>query len=520
MTDTRFLFRLAGVRRRDIALAVLAGSITLLAALSLTVLSGWLITRAWERPPILDLAVAITAVRALGITRAGFRYIDRLISHRVALAATTRLRPALFDAIVSDPRGTAHTLGRGRALAHLGADVDRFADYIVRCIIPAGIALVVSVIAVLGATLLQPLAGLALGLGFVVTGVVTPALVAAAHRHAQAVATSDALLQALDDQLLHRAEFAVAGLTQPRIDRTINASKANSAAQAQSERPLALVAMLDRLGSGFAIVVLLAVGLHWYSGDPAWLGMLVLLPLAAFESHGPLATCAMHAVDAHRAARRLRKLCADQPHTAQRIPDSLHLTAQSLQLERGTATWNFDAPQGSRHIITGPSGLGKTSFLLTLAGLIPAKSGHCTIGGVPISEIDPAWLRTHVRAHTEDEWIFATTIRENLLVAAPDAQDAMLREVLDFVGLTDFSLDQLLGNGADSLSSGQRRRLLLARALCSDADILLLDEPTEHMSHEDAGYYLHLLQHEPLPGARAERTVIVVTHAEAGGRVN
>lgn len=512
MNDLRFLLRLAGVRGHQLALAILAGSVTLLSALSLTVLSGWLITRAWQMPPILDLGVAITAVRGLGISRAVFRYVDRLISHRVALGATTRLRPALFQAVVTDSTGRAHRLSRGEALTRLGSDVDRLADVIVRSIIPSGIAVVLTVLALVGALLLHPLAALLLAVGFCCTGIAIPWLVRRAHRSAQAVATADHFVTALDDQLLHRSEFAVAGLGNARIDATISASRRSSNALATAERPLALAALLEAVGQGIAIIGVLAIGLLCYDGSPTWLGMLVLLPLAAFEAHGPLATAAIHSSDARDAARRLRELAIDSASPGKRTPIGFDITAESLELTRGEKTWNLDAPMGSRRLITGPSGIGKTSLLLTLAGLIPARSGTCTIGGVPVADINPEWLRQHVHAHPEDEWIFATTVRENLLLAAPGASESVLREVLDAVGLAEFDLDQLLPSGADSLSSGQRRRLLLARALCSDAEVLLLDEPTEHMAHEDSLRFLHMLLEEPLPGARAERTVIVVTH--------
>lgn len=515
MNDLIYLLRLAQVRRRDLFVAILAGSVTLLAALSLTVLSGWLITRAWQMPPILDLGVAITAVRGLGITRAVFRYIDRLISHNVALHATTTLRVSLFSAIVDDAQGTSHELSRGEGLSRLGTDADRVTDFIVRSLIPAGVAAVLSVLSLVAALLLHPLAALILFLAFLCTGVVVPWLVLRAHRSSRAVQTSDTFGAALDDQLLHRSEFAVAGLARARIDATHAASRQASAALVAAEKPLAVASFWERLSFGAALLAIMAIGLEFYPGEPTWLGMLVLLPLAAFESHGPLATAAIHASDARDAALRMRKLASGATTPGTNIPESFDLRASELRLTRGSATWHLDAPFGTRHVIRGPSGMGKTSFLLTLAGLIPPGSGACSIGGVPIAEIDPAWLREHVHAHPENEWVFATTIRDNLAVANPHATDELMLKVLDTVGLTGFSLDDVLTAGADSLSSGQRRRLLLARALCSPAEVLLLDEPTEHIAQADAQRLLHMLLHERLPGARKNRTVIVVTHEEA-----
>lgn len=268
MNDLKFLLRLASVRRRDLLISILAGTVTLISALSLTVLSGWLITRAWQMPPILDLSVAITAVRGLGISRAVFRYVDRLVSHRVALAATTRLRPALFDAVTRDSSGAAHTLSRGEALTRLGSDVDRIADFIVRSVIPAGVAISVSALALLGAFLLYPAAALVLAAGFLITGLFLPWLVLRAHRSAQAVASADRFVTALDDQLLHRSEFDVAGLADARIDSTIAASRRSSAALASAERPLAWAAAVEKIGLGLSVVIILALGMYCYEGDP------------------------------------------------------------------------------------------------------------------------------------------------------------------------------------------------------------------------------------------------------------
>ena len=100
--DSSFL-RSLGIRPRTLVLPVLAGTLTLLSALTLTVVSAWLITRSWQMPPIMDITVAVTAVRALGISRAAFRYLDRLITHDVALESSGRTRTALWRRLANAP---------------------------------------------------------------------------------------------------------------------------------------------------------------------------------------------------------------------------------------------------------------------------------------------------------------------------------------------------------------------------------------------------------------------------------
>ncbi len=513
------MLRLAGVRRRDLVLPVLAGAVTLLSALALTVLSGWLITRAWEMPPVLDLSVAITAVRALGISRAVFRYLDRLVSHRLALDALAALRSRLFTALVRD----GHTRTRGDGLVALASDAERVTDLIVRSLVPRGVAVVLSVAAVLVAGWLHPLAGLTLAVAYLVTGLLIPRLAVRAARTARRSEAEDEWAVELDRVLDHRVEFEAAGLGAARITQATSASTRASAARVAAERPLAPAAAAEAWTTGLTVVVLLAIGALTYAGDPTWLGMLVMLPLAAFEAHGPLAAAAIHADEAGAAERRLASLLSPDTvvdagadaASASAEPEDLHLRATDLRCAWGDRTWNLDLAPGARQVIRGPSGCGKTTLLLTLAGLLEPAAGSVTLGGAP----DPGLRRRLVRVHTEDEWIFATTVRENLRVANPDVTEEVMWETLEAVGLRSWlesagGLDLELADGAGSLSSGQRRRLLLARALCSETPVLLLDEPTAHITAADAGPLLEMLTGGPLPGQRAERTVVVVTHED------
>ena len=496
------MLRLAGLRRRDLVLAVLAGAVTLLSALSLTVMSGWLITRAWEMPPVLDLSVAITAVRALGISRAVFRYLDRLVSHRLALDALTTLRARLFTALVRD----GHARTRAEGLSQVITDAERVTDLIVRSLVPRGVAVVLSVVAVLGAGWLHPLAGLVLALAYLVTGVLVPRLAVRAARSARRATAHDAWTEELDRVHDLRVEFEAAGLGAERIARASAASTRSSAARVAADRPLGPAAAAEAWTTGITVLALLALGAVTYTGEPTWLGMLVMLPLAAFEAHGPLAAAAIHADEAAAAERRLAAvMTTTPPPPAARNATDLHLRAVDLRCAWGDRTWNLDLAPGERQVIRGPSGCGKTTLLLTLAGLLEPVSGELSPGVEA--------RRASIRVHTEDEWVFATTVRENLRVGNPEAGDGVMQEALDAVGLP-LELDLLLTDGAGSLSSGQRRRLLLARALCSTAPVLLLDEPTAHIAADDAGRLLGMLTTGPLPGARAERSVLVVTHED------
>lgn len=494
MRDLAFLLRVAGVRRRDLAAAVLAGSVTLLSALSLTVLSGWLITRAWQMPPVLHLSVAITAVRALGISRAVFRYVDRLVSHRLGLSALTTLRARVYDAMAASAPVT-----RARGHASLVGDTERVTDYIVRSVVPRGVAAVLSLACVIFAAWLHPAAAAVLAAAFAVTGLAVPRL--ALRGQVRYRETADEYLARLDDVLGHRAEFLAAGLAEQRLDAAVAASGRDTRAVVDAQRPLATADAVQAWATGAVTLAITLIGVTAYPGSPVWLGMLVMLPLAAFESHAALPDAAVHARDAAESAARLRRILTHPTPPPPAAADTGGVVeARGLRTTHGDAVWDFRLEPGERLLVQGPSGCGKTTMLETLAGLRAPAAGEA---------LAPAGTRLFA----EDAWVFATTVRDNLLVAAPSLDDATATAVLAAVGF-EFPLDFLLANGADSLSSGQRRRLLLARALCSEADVLLLDEPTAHLSPDAAESLLDTLLRGPLPGPKPLRTVIVVAHDE------
>jgi ATP-binding cassette subfamily C protein CydC len=178
---------------------------------------------------------------------------------------------------------------------------------------------------------------------------------------------------------------------------------------------------------------------------------------------------------------------------------------------------SVDLVPGARLAVTGASGSGKTTLLMTLAGLLPPLHGQVLLDGTNVSQFDEDELRSTVSFFAEDAHVFATTVRDNLLVARGDCGDDELVAALRQVGLGGWlaglpeGLSTVLTGGAQAVSAGQRRRLLLARAVIAPARIVLLDEPTEHLDAADAKLILGdlLAAH---PGLMRTKTVVVATH--------
>jgi ATP-binding cassette, subfamily C, bacterial CydC len=460
-------------------LAIVLGVLSLGSALALAGISAWLITRAWQMPPVLDLSVAVVAVRALGISRGVFGYCQRLASHDTALRAAADTRERLYRRLADAPSEVAMRLQSGELVARIGSSVDDLSDVLVRGVLPIAVAGVLSAAAVAAIAVISPAAAFILAVCLTIAGVVAPLLAAKAASDAEDVAVQHhsgrdvATMLALE----HAPELRVAGRLDEVIAESERLHREWGQAADRAARPAALAAAAPTAAVGASVLgaVVAAIGIA-DAVSPMTVAILMLLPLSAFEATTTLPAAAVQLTRSRIAARRLKELTAPTDMRA-RPP------AVPVELE-----------PGARLAVTGPSGCGKTTLLMSMA----EKPSEAVF-------------------FAEDAHLFATTVRDNLLVARGDASDDELRIALRRVGLGGWldalpdGLSTVLVGGAAAVSAGQRRRLLLARALISNASTVLLDEPTEHLDAADGRQMLAELL---TPGALfpPERAVVVATH--------
>lgn len=544
MSDLWRAVRLLGVSRRRVALAILTGSAGLGSAVALAAVSAWLIARASQMPPVMYLTVATVAVRALGVSRGVLRYLERLASHDVALRGMATLRERLYARLAdADPRKLL-SLRRGDLLARVGADVDAVGDVVVRGFLPIAVAAVVSLGSVVLVGVFLPTAGLALAAALVVAGVVGPWWATRAARTAEvrSVQARADLAAGVVTVLDGAAELAVAGRLPAALGAVRDADARLASATDAAARPAALAAASLPLATGLAVLAALALGIPATTAGtlaPVELAVVVLTPLAAFEAVGMVPMAAVSLLRSREAARRVLELL-DSP-TPTRTPAPAPAPAgdsgdgeagadgPGRLVARGlTCGWPGRAPvvvgldlevgPGRSVAVVGPSGVGKTTLLVTLAGLLPPVAGTVRASGRDPAALDRAEAARLVAFVAEDAHVFDTSVLENLRVARGDVTPDEATATLAAVGLGDWlaglpdGLDTVLGADAARVSGGERRRLLLARALLSPARVLLLDEPTEHV---DAG--ADELLAALLDGTSAGgRGVVVVTHRPGG----
>ncbi len=520
----------AGELRGRLGLALVLGSLALGSAVGLMAVSGWLISRASEQPPVLHLMVAVTATRAFGIGRAVFRYAERLVSHDTVLRMLADLRVAVYRGLERIAPAGLRTVRRGDLLSRLVSDVDALQDYWLRWLLPAGTAAVVGAGAVGFTAWLLPQAGAVLAAGLLVAGVAVPLVSGAVARRAERrlAPARGALAGRIVDLLRGCAELTVAGALPGRIARAREADGALTRIAARQATATALGGGLSALVTGLTAAAAALVGVQAVREgrlDGVALAVVVLTPLAAFEAVTALPLAVQYRQRVKRSAERVYEvldapLPVHEPSEPRPAPDSPFplelrgLTARHAGQERDAlAEFDLRLEPGRRVAVVGASGSGKTTLAQVLLRFLDAREGTYRIGGTDATALDGDDVRRLVGLCAQDAHTFDSSVRENLRLARRDASDGDLRAALDRARLLDWvdglpeGLDTLVGEHGARLSGGQRQRLALARALLADFPVLVLDEPAEHLDLVTADALT-----DDLLRATEGRTTVLITH--------
>ncbi|RPK94335.1 thiol reductant ABC exporter subunit CydD [Streptomyces sp. ADI98-10] len=524
----------AGAQRGRLALALLLGSLAVGSAVGLMAVSGWLISRASEEPPVMYLMMAVTATRAFGIGRAVFRYAERLVSHDAVLKLLADLRVSVYRGLERIAPAGLRTTRRGDLLSRLVADVDALQDYWLRWLLPAGTAAVVGTVAAGFTGWLLPEAGVILAVGLLVAGVGVPLVSGAcARRTERQLAPARAALATRVTELLGgTAELTVAGALPARQVRLRTADTLLTRIASRAAAATALGGGLSALVCGLTVVAAAAVAVPAVQDgrlSGVALAVVVLTPLAAFEAVTGLPLAVQYRQRVARSAERVFEVL-DAPVPVQEPLAPAEEPASPFPLEvRGLsarypgarhdalASLDLMLTPGRRIAVVGPSGSGKTTLAQALLRFLDASSGTYRLGGVDAAELESDTVRRSVGLCAQDAHVFDSTIRENLRLARPGATDAELRDALSRARLLDWvlalpqELDTPVGEHGARLSGGQRQRLALARALLAGFPVLVLDEPAEHLDLPTAD----ALTADLLDATRGCATVLI-THRLTG----
>ncbi|OEC95679.1 thiol reductant ABC exporter subunit CydC, partial [Rhizobium sp. YK2] len=504
-------------RGRVLLLGALLSALTVLAGIALLGLSGWFITATslaglTATAITFDVFAPSAGIRLLAILRTGARYGERLTTHDATLGVLAALRERLFRGWAAPGAATILMHRPAKLLFRLTNDVDALDSLYLRVLVPAVVAIISALAVSTALMLLSVPFGLLVGLWLVAAGLGIPSLAgrlalkpARRRAHAMEALRSRAIdLVAGQTELLmagrlqaQRAALAVADYRLREADNTLNRIESGVVAG------FGFVSAALLSGTLLAVTALAERGLI---GAPvAALGLLVAL--AALEPFAALRRGALELgrtmLAARRISPRLEQVAQAPAHQMPPAGLAVRLSGISARYDAAVVASLEDLALsltlGKHLAVIGPSGAGKSTLLAILAGELAIERG--------VVETVPA---TRLTQRTE---LFQDSLRDNLRLAAPDADDEMLYAALADAGLLPDvqalpkGLSTRLGEGGSGLSGGQLRRLALARLLLRDTPLWLLDEPTEGLDRDTGRDVMHRIADRS-----RGRSLMIATH--------
>jgi ATP-binding cassette subfamily C protein CydC len=235
--------------------------------------------------------------------------------------------------------------------------------------------------------------------------------------------------------------------------------------------------------------------------------MLALFALASFEAVAPLPLAMQTLGESLAAARRIFSLADSRPAVSEpaeplAMPPTFAVRVQNVSFRYGSESpevlqgVSLDLPPGRKLAVVGATGCGKSTLASLLLRFREPTGGSLLLNERALDRYSGDAVREHIAALAQQTHLFNTTIRDNLLLARPDADQAAIEQACEKALIHEFIVaqpdgyDTLTGETGVRLSGGQARRVAIARALLKNAPLLILDEPTEGVDPEAAGHIM------------------------------
>ena len=513
----------------EILLSLALGIAAIGAGIGLMGTSAYIIASAALRPSISVLQVAIVGVRFFGLSRGVFRYLERVVSHSVNLRVVSRLREDFYRRIEPGAPANLVYYRSGDLLQRVIGDLETLENFYVRVIAP----FIVAAVVVLGVSFFvggyAVELGILLAAGMILTGFFQPLISLLLTRklsrqqvqvRAQSSAKLVEIFQSLEDLQAGNAqghfyqglmaEFQNSGRVQVKLGwlNGVNDS---------------MVFLLTNL-TLLALLVLAIPLVNHGSLDGVTLAVVALVAISSFEAVNPLPAAMQQYNASQAAAQRLFSMGNNQANDLsgfEQLPkvhnpvikfESVSLGYPST-VEKILDQVTFDLSYGKKIALVGSNGAGKSSLVSLLLGFVEPSEGSLRLIGEEGYYQGAETIRPLLAVQLQSPYLFSDSVRNNLLLAAPEASDSCLLQVLEKVGLMDWlqslpeGLDTWIGEHGEKMSGGERQRLALARVLLQDKPFLILDEPTASLDVVNSQRVVNIFLKE-----RSEAGMLVITH--------
>ncbi|MCG9679886.1 cysteine/glutathione ABC transporter ATP-binding protein/permease CydC [Vibrio sp. Isolate24] len=514
-----------------LSLGMLLAFLTLFASIGLLTLSGWFLSAA----AVAGLTIARETfnymlpgafVRGFAMGRTAGRWGERVVSHNATFKLLTDLRIFFFSKLAPLIPGRVSNLRDADLLNRLVADIDAMDHVYLRLVSP----MVVGTLGILGLTALicwfDMELGLTLGAILMALLLIWPVLFYKLGKTNGAELTqnkSDLRIATLD-WLQGYSELTLFGAEERYRNAILNVQERLLKNQYFNAHFAGLAQALLMLANGWTIVLMLWLAADGVGGnmpDPM-VALVVFATMASVELLMPIAGAFQHLGQTLTSARRLNDIILSEPDVQFPEQNTEHDDTYSIEYENVTFRYpdgdsntlqdiSLQIPAKHRIAVVGQTGSGKSTLMQLLNRYWDTQQGDIKIAGQSIRHWSESQLRQAISVVSQRVDILNGTLRDNLLMASPDANDEQLAETLSKVGLNKLldeqGLDTWLGDGGRQLSGGEKRRIGIARALLHNGPILLLDEPTEGLDKQTERQIMKLFEQH-----FENKTVVFITH--------
>ncbi|KLN64763.1 heme ABC transporter ATP-binding protein/permease CydC [Vibrio sp. VPAP30] len=514
-----------------LSLGMLLAFLTLAASIGLLTLSGWFLSAA----AVAGLTIARETfnymlpgafVRGFAMGRTAGRWGERVVSHNATFKLLTDLRVFFFSKLAPLIPGRVSNLRDADLLNRLVADIDAMDHVYLRLVSP----MIVGTLGILGLTALvswfDSQLGLSLGAIMFTILLTWPVLFyKLGKRNGGELTQNKADLRiATLDWIQGYSELTLFGAEERYRNAILDTQQKLLKNQFFNAHFSGLAQALLLLANGWTIVLMLwlaADGVGGNTPDPM-IALVAFATMASVELLMPIAGAFQHLGQTLTSARRLNDITQSEPDVYFPEKDTEHDQQFSIEYKGVSFHYpdaNNDAikrielaiPAQHRIAIVGQTGSGKSTLLQLLNRYWDVQQGCIEISGKPIQHWSESQLRQTISVVSQRVDILNGSLRDNLAMAKPLADDDELAQVLSKVGLAklldEAGLDTWLGDGGRQLSGGEKRRIGIARALLHNAPILLLDEPTEGLDKRTEQQIMQLFEQHFV-----SKTVVFVTH--------